>query len=126
MKSQLNCEQLPKPIDCDALLGRCMGRIDLMQRILNSFVDRVGDDVETLVTAIAKQDSPEISRLAHKIKGASMTVSAVELANTAESIERLVDAALSDELPKMAQQLEQEQSRVLNYVCSELGGAGHG
>ncbi len=120
------CGQAARPIDHDALLKRCMGRVDLMQKIVETYLVRVGDDIQTLVKAIELENTPEIARLAHKLKGSSLTVSARDLAETAGAIETLVEASLNESLPAMAHKLEAAQSRLVEFARLDLGVGGDG
>jgi HPt (histidine-containing phosphotransfer) domain-containing protein len=108
------------PIDHEALLRRCIGRVDLMQRILESFINRVGDDIESLVKAVKLEDESEVTRLAHKLKGAALTVAATEMAVVAEAIETQAPCEPNSKLAALAQQLGQEKDRVLAFMTSDV------
>jgi HPt (histidine-containing phosphotransfer) domain-containing protein len=88
----MNCVRTERPVeaapfDVDDLLTRCLGRIELAERILRTFETNLDRDVEQLEQAVRATDVTEIARLAHRIKGASLAVSARELTNCARSIE---------------------------------------
>ena len=87
------------PLQWDALLSRCMGRSELAERIVMQFQDGLEDVLTELSQAISAEDRGETARLAHRLKGTSLTVSAEELAHVAERIE---EAALAGRLDVVA------------------------
>jgi HPt (histidine-containing phosphotransfer) domain-containing protein len=99
------------PLDVDALLERCLGRIDLAERILQRFQTCLADDVKQLEAAVLTTNTEEIAHLAHRIKGASLAVSAYELTDCAKSLELSATAQRLDDIPAHLARLKQESSR---------------
>lgn len=75
------------PVDMNDLLGRCLGRMDLVQRILTKFQVALRQDLEQLEHAVLSRDVDQIAHIAHRMKGASLSVAARELQGYAQSIE---------------------------------------
>jgi HPt (histidine-containing phosphotransfer) domain-containing protein len=77
----------PPPLDLDELLSRCMGRIDLLDKLLLNFDDYLGPQVSELELAIQMKNVEQVRSIAHRIKGAALTVSAKPLSQSAERLE---------------------------------------
>lgn len=75
------------PVDIDDLLNRCLGRMDVVQRILQKFQRSLHQDLEQLEHAVLACNVDEIAHIAHRMKGASLSVAAYELAEYAQNIE---------------------------------------
>ena len=106
------------PIDCPALLSRCIGKTNLMRRVLVAFVSQVSADLEQLEVAIAKSDLTEITRLAHRMRGTSLSVSASEFAVTAQALEEVAASTSIDEVLRLTVQLQDEHRRIASFVAS--------
>jgi HPt (histidine-containing phosphotransfer) domain-containing protein len=88
-----------KVLDLDGLLHRCMGDIDLVQRVLEKFQQRVPEELAEIEKALQAGNAEQLARTAHRLKGSSATVSAEGLVSAAAEIEdagrqgRMADAA---------------------------------
>ncbi len=111
------------PIDREELLNRCMGRPDLMDRILSSFQARVDDDIECLIDCIQQGDAEAVAALAHKLKGASLTVSALPLAQVAGQLHALACDSAGPEMNNYAPKLLDEYNRILELLNAGAEGA---
>ena len=80
-------EPAARCIDMDSLTKRCLGRVDLAYRVLKKFHSSVGNDLALLEQAIAAQNLSEVARVAHRVRGASLTVSACNLAEYSHRLE---------------------------------------
>jgi HPt (histidine-containing phosphotransfer) domain-containing protein len=67
------------PVDLEQLVRRCMGRIELAERLLKSFETRFPDDLSKIEDCLAQDDATGMSRLVHQLKGAAANISAPEL-----------------------------------------------
>jgi HPt (histidine-containing phosphotransfer) domain-containing protein len=101
----------PTPVDVKDFLGRCLGRLDLAERILQKFQTALESDVKLLEEAVLATNADEIAHLAHRIKGASLAVSARELTDSAKSIEVSATARRLEDIPVHQARLKQESSR---------------
>lgn len=79
-------------INWETLKSRCIGRLDLVEKALNRFQDALEGDLQSLEEAVETLNSEEVARIAHRIKGTSLTVSADRLAGFALNLERQVEA----------------------------------
>ncbi len=79
-------------MDLRALKDRCMGNLDLMQRVLDKFEKRLPDELSELDRVLELGDATMIAQVAHRIKGSCSNVSAAGLRRAAEEIEDLCHA----------------------------------
>lgn len=86
-------ESISGIINVDELLARCLGNVDIAERILAKFQISVGLDLEELERGLDQQDAGAIAQVAHRIKGASANISAPALYELAAEIEQLGRAA---------------------------------
>jgi HPt (histidine-containing phosphotransfer) domain-containing protein len=82
------------PINTKELLARCLGRVELMDKLLANFDEVLGPQIDQLELAVQVGDAPQIKTIAHRIKGAALTVAARDLSCCAEKLE--VSAAQSN------------------------------
>lgn len=64
------------PLDLEQLVNRCMGRLDLVERLLASFEVRFPNELSQIEQSIDAGDVDHLVRLVHQLKGASANVSA--------------------------------------------------
>src|SRR5205085_12588475 len=64
------------PLNFDQLVMRCMGRLELAQRLLASFERRFPLELSQIEQSLETGDLPTFVRQAHQLKGASANVSA--------------------------------------------------
>jgi HPt (histidine-containing phosphotransfer) domain-containing protein len=76
-------------LDVWALCDRCMGNIDLVQRVLDKFESRLPEELAELDRMLEQEDAAKIALVAHRIKGNSSNVSATSLRHAAGEIEEL-------------------------------------
>jgi HPt (histidine-containing phosphotransfer) domain-containing protein len=67
------------PLDLDQLVRRCMGRIELVDRLLASFEDRFPKELSQIEECLVTGDVEHLARLTHQLKGAAANVSASSL-----------------------------------------------
>jgi HPt (histidine-containing phosphotransfer) domain-containing protein len=64
------------PLDRRQLINRCLGRIELAERLIASFQTRFPNEAGQIERALAEGDEPNLVRLIHQLKGAAANVSA--------------------------------------------------
>jgi HPt (histidine-containing phosphotransfer) domain-containing protein len=79
-------------LDFEALKARCLGSMELVERVLSKFTGQLDQDLDELESAIAVGDSTLAAQLAHRIKGIAASVSARSLFDNASTAE---EAALA-------------------------------
>ena len=91
-------------LDWESLSDRCLGRMDLVEKVLARFQSSLDDSLQQLEEALTGNDLTGIAQIAHRIKGMSLTVSATGLANRALHLEanaRSGDPAIHHYLSEM-------------------------
>lgn len=109
-------------LDWEALRHRCLGRDDLMNKALARFQVNFERDLKELEHAAAALNYEEVARIAHRIKGALLTISANGLAS---SVAELEQASVGD-LTNLADQLievREDCHRLSQLIDQHLVGA---
>jgi len=116
----------PSVLAVDELLERCMGNIEFAERVLSKFLLRFDDDLIELEKGLEAEDSEEIARVAHRLKGASANVGAHTLRDRAAGIETLARAGQTSEIRSGLKELRDEWFRFVesaSIVASSSGNA---
>lgn len=88
----------------DELMARCVNRLDLVQRVLSSFVEQLDGDIPTLGDFVESGAGEEARKLAHRIKGAAANVAAEGIRS---SVAKLEDLASNERLADARLQLDE-------------------
>jgi HPt (histidine-containing phosphotransfer) domain-containing protein len=88
-----------------------MGRAELLERVLQTFQRHFGHDLEQLEDDYRAANAVEVANVAHRMKGASANVSALELSRIASEIERLARLGNLNEMTPLLHDLRQEWTR---------------
>lgn len=81
----------------DELLARCVGRTELVQRVVNSFLQQLDQDIPELAGTLDDGNTEDARKVAHRIKGASANVAAEDIRAAAEELEHLASQQQLDE-----------------------------
>ncbi len=95
-------------IDYPSLLDRCMGKEDLAERLLRLFVEKTREELPRLELALAANDAATLAALAHGIKGAAGSVSAMPLWETASRLETMGSAGSLEQAPDLVRSLRRQ------------------
>ncbi|MEN6493785.1 MAG: Hpt domain-containing protein [Thermoguttaceae bacterium] len=110
--------QLASVVDRQELLNRCLGDLALVERVLAIFQSRFDADLEELERAVEANDLEQITRVAHRIKGASANMAAHGLRQRAASIEELARRQVLAEIPPHLQGLHAEWARFVESAST--------
>ena len=80
-------EPAGKPVDFEELIDRCMGRLDLAQRILARFSEAAETEMFALQKAVERSDRDAVGEIAHRVAGGALTASAGPLADRCRRLE---------------------------------------
>jgi CheY-like chemotaxis protein/HPt (histidine-containing phosphotransfer) domain-containing protein len=83
----------PPPLDPAVVDGLTRGNAAEARALLGDFLSSTGDDLAAAAAAREAGDLDALARQAHKVKGASRIVGALELAQCAEALEQAARAA---------------------------------
>ena len=107
----------PAAIDWPALEARCLGNLDLVERVAARFARQLDGDLAALECAIRSGDAPAAAQFAHRIKGMSANMEARRLKERAAAAEELALAARLDELGECLTQLQRDRRLVAKALA---------
>jgi HPt (histidine-containing phosphotransfer) domain-containing protein len=107
MRGSANSEVL----DLRGLYDRCLGNLDLIERVLDKFEQRLPEELDELDRTLELGDAAKIALVAHRIKGSSSNVSAACLQQAAAEIEALSRAGRVAEIPACLPNLREQWQR---------------
>ena len=96
-------------IDLEGLKARCLGNLNLVERVLAKFATQLDVDLAALEQAVLEGDIDSAAQVAHRIKGMSANVEAHDLFHSAMTVERLAKDACVDKLPEHLAQMQQHR-----------------
>lgn len=77
------------PIDLPSLLRRCWGDTKFCVQVLGKYSHRSAEQLRTLEECVSTGDTAAVASTAHSIKGLAANLSAAELLEAADALERL-------------------------------------
>jgi HPt (histidine-containing phosphotransfer) domain-containing protein len=106
-------DNLASVIDLEVLKERCLGNLDLVDRVLAKFTGQVDADLDALDRAIHEQNPAKAAQLAHRIKGIAGSVEARQLYADASRTEQFALDNCVGELPGELVRLRNDQTTLL-------------
>ena len=88
---QLRDPSAEPPLDVNELAARCLGRLDLVEKVLGKFQTAMDQELDELEQALRDVDAESIADIAHRIKGTSLTLSAAGLSDCAQHLETALE-----------------------------------
>jgi HPt (histidine-containing phosphotransfer) domain-containing protein len=101
------------PIDWNDLLARCLGRIDIVDRIVRKFQTTLQADLVHLELAVRTENSAAVAQITHRLKGACLAVAAYELRDCAHALEDCATTHNLHDLPRCLAELQEATARFL-------------
>lgn len=99
-------------IDLEGLKARCLGNLNLVERVLAKFATQLDTDLAALEQAVLAGDTDSAALVAHRIKGMSANVEARDLFHSATAVERLAKDACVAELPQQLERMQHDRRRI--------------
>jgi HPt (histidine-containing phosphotransfer) domain-containing protein len=99
-------------VDLEALKKRCLGNLDLVERVLRKFNTQLDCDLTELERAVESHDTQSFAMVAHRIKGMSANVEARDLYRDAALAEQYALECCVEELPHHLQRIKAERVRI--------------
>lgn len=106
------------PVNLEQLVRRCMGRIELAERLLKSFETRFPDDLAKIEDCLLCDDANGLSRLVHQLKGAAANISAPELYAILARMEQAVRSEQPAVVHDCLQEIHQAWDRFQEFTSS--------
>ena len=110
-----------RPIHLEDLVERCMGNLDLAIRLLDQSQTHLGQDLTMLRQCDAADNQNEVTRLAHRLKGAAATLGAYELSDVFARIEQHGSNGETAKAPVSPLELETQWARFIECVADICG-----
>ena len=111
-------------VDVMALLGRCLGNIELVVRVLDRFRKTGCTDLEQLEQAVERSDYDAVVQIAHRFKGAAGNTSAPALHKIAAALEQRGRERNGAELCDALAQLRSEWEDFIRFAEAFAPAAG--
>ncbi|MEX2169087.1 MAG: Hpt domain-containing protein [Pirellulales bacterium] len=86
-----------EPANLEDLFQRCLGNMDLVERVLLAFESHFEQDLDELEAALTTASPNLAAQIAHRMKGASSNVAAMALTRELTSMEKL---ARNEQMPE--------------------------
>ena len=106
-------------LDTNELLARCLGKRELVERVLTRFQTQLTEDLVRLQAAAETGDGEMIAKTAHRIKGAAANVSAHGLRQCAAALEEAARAGAWDQVPTRLELLSAERDE-FDGACQQF------
>lgn len=103
-------------LDLEDLKARCLGNMDLVERVLSKMSDQLDRDLEHVDRALQAGDAAEVAQFAHRIKGVAASVAARSLFDAAAAVEEQALANAINELPQHIDRLRHDRSRLSSFL----------
>jgi len=91
---------------------RCMGRVELYERILKRFLDTRLGDAAAVAAALAKGDDDLAAGIAHSVISTAGAIGAEALSDAARTLQLAIEAGESDRLPALYEAFAARQAEV--------------
>ena len=111
MHNQNSATACDVPLDLPALEARCLGKLDLVERVLQTFNYQLDADLEKLEQALAVGDVATFAQVAHRIKGMSANTEARQLAREAAIAEQKAREKCLGDLPQHIERLRNNRAQ---------------
>jgi HPt (histidine-containing phosphotransfer) domain-containing protein len=109
-----------RPLDWELLVRRCLGRIDLAERLLKSFESRFPAELAQIEECLGNGNPADLARLVHQVKGAAANVSAMDLYHLMSQLELAVRADQRDAARAYVAEAHHAWDRYLEFQCTSI------
>lgn len=109
-------------LDIDELSERCLGRLELVEKVLHRFHEAMDPELKQLEHALVAADFDAIAGIAHRIKGTSVTVAAHGLTNCAQQLESAARSECHNDIKRSVSNITEEWQRLSEIVATRSRG----
>jgi HPt (histidine-containing phosphotransfer) domain-containing protein len=111
------CQPQDTVLDLEDLKARCLGNMDLVERVLTKFAGQLDQDLDELEQAVGAGDATRAAHFAHRIKGIAASVAARSLFDDASVAEERALANGLAEMPEELVRLRSDRSRLAETLA---------
>jgi HPt (histidine-containing phosphotransfer) domain-containing protein len=115
--NESTCETEDQVLDFEDLKARCLGNMDLVERVLSKFTGQLDQDLDELEQAVGAGDATLAAHVAHRIKGIAASVAARSLFDDAAIVEERALANGMAGLPEHLNRLRSDRSRLTESLA---------
>jgi HPt (histidine-containing phosphotransfer) domain-containing protein len=105
-----------EPIDAEALFDRVGGRMHILSKMVDLFIEELPGQLDALQQAIYKQNSEDLQRTAHALKGTVANFEAESACEIARKLEDMGHRRSHTGTRKLYHQLEKDLNLVKNAL----------
>lgn len=107
----------PQPaMDLTAALNRVDGDHDLFLTLARMFIERSAQDLEAIRAALAAQNLPMLSRLAHTLRGSALEFCAEATVLAAQRLEESARRSAAHDARSLCHRVEAEVKRLIDAL----------
>ena len=118
MTEKIEKSVVPLPINRKNLLQRCMGNSALVEKLLDTFLDTLPSEKNSLREAIEKDDLTSVSRIAHKLRGTASNMCAIPLSDAALEVEQAARNNQSDLVNQRWSDLDIQLEKLMDALAA--------
>jgi len=100
-----------------------MGKIELVERLLNSFESRFPGEISQIEESLADGDRPRLNRLVHQLKGSVSNISASALHAVMIRMDEAAEADRLDEVLACLNEIRQQWEAFVHHRATRNGAA---
>jgi len=105
------------PVNYEELLERCMGNVDLVKKVLQSYQSHSLSALSQMTVALQNQDAVALNRAAHSLKGAAANLAATEIKELARRLEEGAATGNLNTAPDTLISLQSAVSRCNEFIA---------
>jgi signal transduction histidine kinase/DNA-binding response OmpR family regulator len=109
-----------RPADWEALLESIDGDTLFARDLVDAFVEAGDRELAVIARALGSGDAAKLRESAHALKGASASMRAAAASSAAAQLESAAGLGQSVEIPALAEKLESEVKRTIEYLRSNI------
>jgi two-component system, sensor histidine kinase and response regulator len=109
-------KQKDVPLDLEEAVREFGGNRELVNSVIEKFLDMAESQIKVLKEALKKQDNETIRKEAHKIRGGAANLTAMSLSMVAEKLEGIAQTGTRDEIEEQLILLEEEFDKLKQFV----------
>ena len=109
-------------LDVNVLLQSCGGDEEFARELFGEYQQRVAELVVVMREAMASNNTEEVRKAAHELKGSSLTLGAITMAQISRTLEDGIKSGECQQLPEWVASLESQATdlfahlKTLNYL----------
>ena len=104
------------PLDLEEAVREFGGNRELVGTVVGKFLDQAESQVQVLNDALDRQDRETLRQEGHKIRGGAANLTAMPLAEAAESLERIALSGSFAEVSEQVARLKEEFDRLKQFM----------